>query len=182
MDWNVSLEQGQRDLKSTVEHECGKTGEDAVIQQQDTGRQGDDRRAQQSVGRQGAGRGQHSLLQLWRSKGKCLACLGEWSRKYPWRLWKNKNLNKLSLCAVFTSVFFMNSWDLLWHLWFLSYYFVVYLPVMELKWCSLTHSWLRSILFFMLQLTGQIIIKKRMGWLSQGAVCHIINRWRAYLM
>lgn len=64
MDWNVSLEQGQRDLKSTVEHERGKTGEDAVIQQQDTGRQGDDRRAQQSVGRQGAGRGQHSLLQL----------------------------------------------------------------------------------------------------------------------
>lgn len=64
MDWNVPLEQGQRHLKSAVEHERGKTREDAAVQQQDAGRQGDDRRAQQPVGRPGARRGQHSLLHL----------------------------------------------------------------------------------------------------------------------
>ena len=81
MGWNVSLEQGQRHLKSSVEHERGETREDAVIQRQDAGLQGDHRGAQQPVGRPGARRGQHSLLQLWRSKWKRLACLGEWSRK-----------------------------------------------------------------------------------------------------
>lgn len=81
MDWNVFVEQGQRHLETAVEHERGKTHQDAVIQQQDAGCQGDDHRAQQHVGRPGARRGQHSLLQLWKSKRKCLARFGEWSRK-----------------------------------------------------------------------------------------------------
>ncbi|TNN03027.1 hypothetical protein fugu_000056 [Takifugu bimaculatus] len=46
-DWNVFVEQGQRHLDTAVEHERGKTHQDAVIQQQDAGCQGDDRRAQQ---------------------------------------------------------------------------------------------------------------------------------------
>lgn len=62
--WNVFLEQGQRHLKTVVERECGKTRQDAVIQQQDTRSQRDHHRAQQHVGRPGARRGQHSLLQL----------------------------------------------------------------------------------------------------------------------
>lgn len=58
------VEQGQRHPETAVEHERGKTRQDAVIQQQDAGSQGDDHRAQQHVGRPGARRGQHSLLQL----------------------------------------------------------------------------------------------------------------------
>lgn len=81
MDWDVFVEQGWRRLETAVEHEHGKTHQDAVIQQQDAGCQGDDHRAQQQVGRPGARRGQHSLLQLWKSKWKCLAHFGEWSRK-----------------------------------------------------------------------------------------------------
>lgn len=80
------VEQRQRHPKRAAEDERGEARQDAVIQQQDNGSEGNRRHAQQHVGRPGASGCQHSLLQLWRNQWKRLACLGEW--------WRNKTITE----------------------------------------------------------------------------------------